>query len=150
MGKRFLLFALVIAMLLITAIPAFAADFKGDGPKDEIVYYEDGSYAIISLQIEDVTRSNTKTASKTYKYYNSSNVLQWTFKVTGTFSYNGTSATATEVSTSYTISNNSWTYDHATKSKSGNTVTGQGFFKKVSITHSEVLTIKCSKTGVIS
>ena len=150
MGKRFLLFILVITMLSITALPAFAADFKGDGLEDEIVYYDDGSYAVISLHIEDATRSNTKTASKTFKYYNSSNVPQWTFKVTGTFSYNGTSATATAVSTSYTISNNCWTYDHASKSKSGNEVSGKGYFKKVSIIGSETVTIKCSKTGVIS
>ena len=52
MGKRFLLFILVITMLSITALPAFAADFKGDGPEDEIVYYDDGSYAVISLHIE--------------------------------------------------------------------------------------------------
>ena len=149
MGKR-LLFILVICMLLITAMPVYAADINGIDLDDEIVYYDDGSFAVISLQVDDGTRGGTKTASKSYKFYNSSNVPQWTFKVTGTFSYNGTSATATAVSTSHTISNNCWTYDHASKSKSGNTVTGQGYFKKVAITHSEVITIKCSKTGVIS
>ena len=149
MGKR-LLFILVITMLLFTAIPVYAADINGIDPDDEIVYFDDGSYAVISLQTDDISKGNTKTASKSYKYYNSSDVLQWTFKVTGTFSYNGTSATATAVSTSYTISNNSWTYDHATKSKSGNTVTGTGYFENSGITKTGTVTIKCSKNGVIS
>ena len=149
MGKR-LLFILVICMLLITAMPVYAADINGIDLDDEIVYYDDGSFAVISLQVDDGTRGGTKTASKSYKFYNSSDVLQWTFKVTGTFSYTGTSATATAVSTSYSISKNCWSYGHATKSKSGNTVTGTGYFINSGNTKSGTVTIKCSKTGVIS
>ncbi len=149
--KKRLLFVFIVLVFVIATIPAYAIGFEEDDPDDEIITFDDGSYAIIETHIEDISsKSNTKTASKSYKFYNTSDVLQWKFKVTGTFTYDGNSATATAVSTSHTIYVNAWTFDHATKSKSGNTVTGTGYFVNSGNTKSGTVTIKCSKTGVIS
>ena len=149
--KRLFMLIFIVSLLFVYAVPAYADSCVNVNQTSDTIEYADGSYAVIETQIEkNPNKSNTKTASKTYKYYDSSDVLQWTFKVTGTFTYGGKTATATSVSTSYTILDNKWSFDHVTKSKSGATVTGTGFFKKGLLTKSGAVTIKCSKTGVIS
>lgn len=149
--KRLFTLVFILSLLVVYAVPAYADSYANVNQANEKIEYADGSYAVIETQIEkSITKSSSKSASKTCKYYNSSDVLQWTFKLTGTFTYDGKTAAATSISTSYTILDNKWSYDHVTKSKSGATVTGTGYFKKGLIAKSRTVTIKCSKSGVIS
>ncbi len=121
-----------------------------------IEYFDDGSYAVITVSEESINaRATTKTGSKIYTYKNSDGETQWTYKVTGTFSYTGSSATCTAVSDSYTISNDNWHMSSHSCSKSSNTANGSVTmkYKFLGITTNTVsrnITLTCSATGVLS
>lgn len=129
----------------------------------QIAYYEDGSYAIITIfeEINTQTRKasiaaiQTSAGSKSYVYYNSNDELQWTAKVRGEFTYNGSSATCTQSTVSTSIYNNKWKATSAVASKSGATATGDFVFKYYTLlipikTVNVHLTITCSANGVLT
>lgn len=153
MGKRLLLTTLIVALCFVMAIPAYAAEDVNS--TSETIYYDDGSYAVITTSVEApkiviMATASTKTGSRTFSYYDSNSRLQWTFTVKGTFSYDGKSARATSVSTSYNISGTGWSYVSATKSTSGATAKGTGTFSKGGSKVTQTVSLTCSKTGVIS
>ena len=119
-------------------------------------YYDDGTYAVITITEEaGNSRATTKKASKNYTYKNSDGDILWTYKITGTFSYTGSSSTCTAVSDSYTISNSSWHMDSHSTSRSGNTAYGTVTmkYKVLGVTFNTVskdLSLTCSATGVLS
>lgn len=153
MKKTNKIFAFILIFtLLIIPFNVFAQD----NAETEFEYYDDGSYAVITVEEEpSFARSSTKTGSKSYTYYNSSDVKQWTVTVKGTFSYTGSSATCTSASVSHTIYNTNWKKDTATASRSGRTATGKFVMKKyflgVSVkTVNKTLTLSCSNSGTLS
>lgn len=153
--QRFFTLALALclsAMALI--IPSAAAD--GDNTT-QIIRLEDGSYVIITIEcdqpqgeIAPFASRYPKEGSKNYSSYNSSDELVWTFHVHGTFTYDGTTATATAATYSYTIYDSSWSFVKGSSSYSGATATATGSFKKLLIPNSVTLTLTCSPTGVLS
>lgn len=122
----------------------------------ETEYFPDGSYAVITTTIEPVSittfaTETTKSASRTYTYYNQSNKAAWDFTLTGTFTYNGTTAKATKAETSYNIYVSGWKCIYKHGSVSGAVATGQGTFQyKSELTKNVSLSLKCSPTGIIS
>lgn len=106
---------------------------------------------------EDVnnSRATVKSGSKTTTYKNSSGETQWTYKITGTFSYTGSSSSCTAVSDSYTISNDNWHMSSHSCSKSGNTAYGTVTmkYKVLGVTFDTIskdLSLTCSATGILS
>lgn len=121
-----------------------------------IEYFDDGSYLVTSLT-EEITnsRANTITGSKTHTYKDSDGVTLWTYRITGTFSYTGSTSTCTAVSDSYTISNDDWHMSSHSCSKSGNTAYGTVTMKRkfLGITTSTItkdISLSCSATGTLS
>ena len=99
--------------------------------------------------------TSTKTGSKTAVLYNSSDEKLVTLKLTGTFSYTGSSATCTSASTSYTIHEDSWSVTSAIASKSGRQAIGNFTSKHYMLgipiqTRETTITISCSNTGTLS
>ena len=92
--------------------------------------------------------SKSKTATKRISYYTSSNKLLWTVNLSGTFSYNGSSATCTKVSCSISNLDSGWSVKSKSATKSKNTAyakitmhqKGGGDLKKE-------LTMTCDKNG---
>ena len=121
-----------------------------------IEYFDDGSYLVTTITEETTnSRANTKTGSKTTIYKNSDGNTSWTYSITGTFSYTGSSSTCTAVSDSYTISNDNWHMSSHSCSKSGNTAYGTVTmkYKVLGITTSTItrdLSLSCSATGTLS
>ena len=114
----------MMAVCLILAAIVWPAQVLA--AQDEVVYYEDGSYAVVVMKEENtVTRAtNRKTGSKAYKYYTADDELVWTVTLNATFSYNGSSATCTSVnSLNVTIYDDSWSTYSKSSTKSGNTAT---------------------------
>ena len=118
--------------------------------------YPDGSYCIQTIVVERsnspfFTAASTKAGTKSSRYYSASNVLQFTVTVRGTFSYNGTSATATSAQYGYSISDNAWSFVSGSASCSGATATATCKFRS-SPTASKTLSVSltCSPTGVLS
>lgn len=120
----------------------------------EVQQFEDGSYVITETVLHNskvsLFASKNKTASTSYSYYNSNKEKDWSFTVTGTFSYNGTTAKATDVSSRATIYNKKWTISSHNDSKSGAKVTSTYTFKIQSKAKSATVGLKCSADGKIS
>ena len=121
-----------------------------------IEYFDDGSYLVTTITEETTnSRANTKTGSKTTTYSGADGVTEWTYKITGTFSYTGSTSTCTAVSDSYTISNDNWHMSSHSCSKSGNTANGTVTmkYKVLGITANTItrnISLSCSASGTLS
>ena len=157
--KLFTVLALILAFCSLS-VAAYATDLE---PEDnnanetviETIYYEDGSYAEVSVSEEaDATAplatTSIKTASKTYTYYNSKGTARWYYKLTGTFTYNGSTSRATKVAVNYASYTSSWTLKSESHSISGKTVSGSATYKTATREKTANLSISCSKNGTIS
>lgn len=144
--------AFLAVILLMALLGSFSSALTEVGVMIE--YYDDGSYGVISIQ-KDHAKSNTVTETKTYKYYDSSNNLNWKASITASFTYNGVTASCTSVSKSHTIYDNSWKCTASNCSKSGATATGNFTFKHYVLlipnkTINKTLTLTCDKNGNIT
>lgn len=112
---------IIFFMVVMHVFPlcAFAAETT-----ETIEYLADGSY-IVTTVTESVTRANsTKTASKTDRYYNADDELQWLMVVTGTFTYDGSTSECTSVRGSTSIvESGKWYIISDSPTKSGPTAT---------------------------
>ncbi|MBQ7597503.1 MAG: hypothetical protein IJU56_02875 [Clostridia bacterium] len=95
------------------------------------------------------------TESKHYSYYDNNSNLDWRASITATFSYNGTSASCTDVSKSTTIYDSAWKCTSSSCSKSGATATGNFTFKRYVLlvpvqTVNKTLTLTCDANGNVS
>lgn len=134
--------------------PALAADYSES--MQTVVYFEDGSYLITTIVVS--TQSvmsergtvSTKSGTKHHDYYNSSRELTWTFRVHGTFTYDGCSAEATFADYSYDIFDSVWSFNSANASCSGATATATGSFTRAVIPNSVSVSLTCSPKGVLS
>lgn len=125
---------------------------------EETVQLEDGGYCVITTTettVPSVTRgkTHTKTANKSYNYYNASDVLSWKYTLHGTFMYDDYLVVCSDVSHSIDIYNTlNWNYDSAKRWKSGNTAYGKAVFRLISTSATKTvnLNISCTKHGVIS
>lgn len=156
--KRIISFILVVVLLSFCfSVSTFAKDVQ-----ESITYYTDGSYTVITTQDADSAFAkvlqalrSVKTKTITAKHYDSSDNLEWTASLTGTFSYNGTTASCTNVSESKTIYDSSWRCTSSSCSKSGATATGNFTFKKYTLgiptqTINETISMTCDKNGNIT
>lgn len=115
---------------------------------------EDGFSVVTTLYAEVINNSaraaSTKTAYKTYTGKNINGTAAWTFRLNGTFTYDGTNVACISASYSRTIHDSSWSMTSVSTWKDANKAYGTATFSNGSSTKSTSLTITCSKTGVIS
>lgn len=137
---------LVVLVFSLCAFPASASNTT-----EEIIYYEDGSYLVMTLT-EPMTRaSSVRSGAKTGDYYNADGDLLWDFTVHGTFTYDGTTATATDASYSYNIYHSAWTLKNASAYCSGDQAIAEGKFNGgLLLNRSTSISLTCSPTGVLS
>lgn len=152
--KRFLLCVLMFAMMLsLCAVPAMAASETAEANTD-VVYFEDGSYLVREVTTEAVSMAReTKTTSGSAKttYYNADHEALWDMTLTGTFSYNGVTATALTADYSYNIYNFGWAFKSANAYCKGNqAIVESVFVQAFFITRTAIVTLTCSPTGVLS
>lgn len=120
--KRFLAF-IVLAAMLISYVP-FTASASELISSTETIYLEDGSYIVVELNITEQRSTSSKTASKSYVFNGSSGEVKWKATLTGTFTYNGTSASCTAASCTVSITDDVWYVISKSASKSGNSAIG--------------------------
>ena len=147
--KRFLTFILVIS--LVFSLPLFASATQNTN--EDIIYMDDGSYIIVTIDSMDTRASGSKTGSKSYNFYSSNDELEWKAVLSGTFTYNGTSATCTSSSCNITVYQNNWYEISKTATRSGNTATFTMGRKVLGITVSKKdysLTLSCDANGILS
>lgn len=147
--KRIVSFVLAF-VLMIGVLP-----ICGNAAEIETIYFEDGSYATIEITENLARASGSKSGTKTYNYYNSSNVKQWKAVLTGSFTYTGSSATCTSSGMDVTIYDSDCYVVSKSASKSGNTASGTATVgeKLLGVTITTVpvsLTLKCDANGNLS
>lgn len=161
MKKKGIAVLLVFLMACVFSIPAFAVEPTSN--YTITTKYSDGSYLLtkvvsgeasrVTSTKETITSNITyqKTGTKTISYYAANNTLEWNFSVTGTFQYNGSSATAISSYPSYTIYDTAWSCANKDSYVSGSTATADGTFKNVTLLTRNVSTsLTCSSNGALS
>jgi hypothetical protein len=168
MKKILSIIVIVITMIAMSA-PSFA-DTPGLADESvsyatvasETTYLSDGSYNVITVK-ESVSVSDnilkaaalTKSGSKTTSYYNSSGTLLWYVKVTGTFTYNGSTSSCTNATVLASAPDSAWVISSKSSNKSGNQATASATAKRYNgsillQTVTKTVTLTCSKSGALS
>lgn len=157
--KKLLLVILTIIMLLSSFSGFVVAEDNQSIISKSTEYFEDGSYIISILTIDNITslsrNTSTATGSKTTILYSVSDEKMVTLKLTATFNYTGSSATCTNVSPTFTVHDSNYRVTKSTASKNQNVATGEFTAKHYVLgfpVQSRDVTIKitCSNTGVLS
>ena len=155
---------MALLLTLVTVLSMTCVAFAGEMPTTsniypaEYEYFDDGSY-ILTIITEESTlplarATSSKTASKTVTYSKNGTSL-WYVKVTGTFSYNGTSSSCTNSSVTAGSYSNSWKITNTSHSKSGATAkasaTAKLYANNIAInTVTKNATLTCDKNGKCS
>ncbi|HIW73076.1 MAG TPA: hypothetical protein H9684_02020 [Firmicutes bacterium] len=159
--RRALALLSVLAILFSLGCLAASAETVTDDVIElpEGVYYlEDGSYFVTEkIDVPQTRASGTKTYGKTTTYYNNSNEAKCALEVLGTFTYNGSSVSCTNVTAKTYVYDTSWSVENVTKSSSSGWVTtasataNADFVNKVLfITVKKIpvsVTVTCDKNG---
>lgn len=160
--RKIFAFLLTFIMALSTTCVAFAGEQTAAGNSHPVEYtcFEDGSYIVTTITEEPAVSfaraGNTKTGSKTSKYYSSSGTAMWYVTVNGTFSYNGSTATCTNASVTAGSYSASWKINSKSSKHSGSSASGTakatmydtyGNYVKSA---TKTVTLTCSKTGTLS
>lgn len=153
MKHKLTTFIMVLALISVFAVPAFAGSTDGSYTTRETKYYEDGSYDVIVTTVDVpqtsfLAATNSKTASTTYHHFEN-NVKQWDFTLKGTFEYNGSTAKATAASCSYAIFDSNWKCITKKSWTSGATAKASATFKRISSVD-VTIGLKCSPSGAIT
>ncbi|BFK22571.1 hypothetical protein F300043A5_08660 [Massilimicrobiota timonensis] len=119
--------------------------------------FDDGSYIEVTVEQSNVlTRASSITGKKTASYKGSSGTIYWSVTVTGTFTYNGTTASCTKSSVSTKNNSVSWKLSNAKSSKSGATALASVTAKQhhqdgtVLKTVNQTVKLTCSASGKLS
>lgn len=149
--KKILSLAMMLS-LVCSCVSWSAAAQENQKVSVEYEYMEDGSYFVTVVEeTPSLTRaSNTTTGTKRATYCNASGVAQFTVKVTGTFSYNGSSASAKSVTggTEYHVIGCSLI--DSSKSMSGNSATATATINCKGTNVKKSVTLYCSANGDLS
>ncbi len=128
---------LMFLCVIITIVPtAYAEDNVQYDSQDVITeteYLDDGSYIVTTIRQTPTARASTYTkyGEKVVELYNSSDELQWTYILTGTFQVTtGVSAVCTDSVFYVGINDSSWHLTDHNNSYSGNTAYGTATLKK--------------------
>ena len=90
-------------------------------PVRVIKVLDDGSQLLEGRLVVTAQTRGSVTAHKPYYHRNSSGTILWTATVTGTFTYNGTTASCTNASYSTEVNASTWSEQSGTAYPSGNT-----------------------------
>ncbi len=156
--KALTCFTLAFCLLLSNLLTSKPVSASETVISEETVETTDGGYCVVTTTettIPSITRgtTHTKGAKKSFRYYNSANVLTWEYVLHGTFMYDDYLVVCSDVYHEITIHNpRNWIYDEAKRWKSGNTAYGKAVFRLLTTSAKKTvkLQISCTKHGVIS
>lgn len=160
MKKTFITVMILAFSLLFCTMKSTVAEASTPSGT-EIEYFGDGDYLETTISntpdlfsmisVNSASKEITKT--KTVKYKNSNNKVLWSISIKATFTYDGSSAKCVRYSHSASVYAKTWSIKSITSSKNGNSATARAIAihsGNDSKQFTKTITIKCSKTGVIS
>lgn len=147
--KKLLPILIACTLFMLTAMPVFATNTAV-----KTTTSDDSCYYVTVIEEHFIDRA-TKSGTKTTYYKNASGTTLWWVKVTGTFTYNGTTSRCTDSSVSASAPASAWRIANKSASKSGNSATATATAKKyingeVVATITKSVTLSCSKYGTLS
>lgn len=129
----------------LVCLPAMAAD----SPAEHTIYYEDGSYAIVTLN--GVPARSGTNEIKSYTYYNPQGQQCFTYEIRAFFTYNGVTSRADSVDYRAAIHRQGWDLVTHSEYVSGNTAYGRATFTGPNgESRTASLTLTCDKNGNVS
>lgn len=158
--KKIIAFVLS-AVIIMGILPTILANAEGNSPESEILYYDDGSYAVITItyglasNAEVNASKSIKSGSKTVSYYDDSGALKWKATLTASFTYDGSTSSCTSANSTvaicdsdwYVISNNS---GHAGNTATANVTMGRRYLGVTVKTVPVTITLSCDANGNLS
>lgn len=145
---------LIISLIMILTLLFPGTIYAKEEDDNTIEYLEDGSYFVVEIIESNGLARSSKSATKSVIYYDAVGTAQWKFSLTGTFSYNNSTSSATNSSATVTIYDSSWWTSSKNATYSGSTAKGSVGVSKsilgVTSTISKDLSISCDKAGNIS
>ncbi len=148
------LLCLILSTVLLFSVTAFV--FAAESSvTEEVIYYDDGSYLTITIIQYHSRSTNSTSGFKRYVYSNTDGTTEWRAILTGTFTYDGTTATCTESSVTTYVYASNWYEVSKTAGKSGNTATGSVTMGRTVLGFTVAketynMTLTCSPSGTIS
>lgn len=148
------LISLFSAILMITALFTFPVHAQ---EIETIEYLPDGSYFITTTTTNNSSNesgiqplSSTTTAGKDVSYYTASDIKVFTYRVVGTFEYDGNTATCTKASSGLIYIHSDCQSTTYSAYASGNKAIGNisTYYHGVHIT--KTVTLTCDKNGNLS
>lgn len=138
-------FFVLFFMSSLLVAPAMAAD----GGTNHTIYFDDGSYAIVTLN-SHFARSNINDV-KANTYYNPQGQRCFAYVLYASFTYNGSTSRADSCNFAAEIYRQGWDMDTHSEYVSGNTAYGRATFTGPNgQTHTASLTLTCDKNGNVT
>ena len=152
--KKILICILAIC-LIVAVLPSRAYAVTENA---QTIKLENGHYQIVTIEYAEIIagiKSSTTSGTKTIREYDAFNNLVWTATLSGTFTYDGTSAMATNSSLTVSISNSNYYLVSKSAYTSGDTAygdftVGHKVLGVTISTSSESLTLTCDANGNLS
>lgn len=110
--------ALVLACLLLTAALPVAGYANSNA--EQVMYFDDGSYILVSICQDFSREAGKKTGTKTYTYRSNAGETLWVATLEGTFAYTGASSVCTNAFCDVTVYSGNWSTGNKTVQKQGN------------------------------
>lgn len=145
--KKVLAILVCIMMLVSLAIPASALSRTDKLVSQSIEYLENGDYIVREVFEPAMQPRSGKTGSSVETYRNASGTAIWAVTVTGTFTYNGSTSSATSSSASVEIYNTNASFISKNASYSGNTARATGSVRYGGYTTTLTASVSCDKNG---
>jgi hypothetical protein len=163
--KISLILAISIIFSLLSVSSAFAssANYNTNASDSYIEYLDDGSYFVTEIEQNNSgisLLSSEKVGSKTTTYYSSSGKALCALKITGTFSYDGSTVSCVGTKSTKYVYDDSWSVENVTTSHGNSSSTkayatagGKFVNKLLGITVKSIsasVTVYCDKNGNLS
>lgn len=145
--KKVLTILVCIMMFVSLAIPASALSRTDKLISQSIEYLENGDYIVREVFEPLIQPRSSKTGSAIETYRNSSGAAIWTVKVTGTFTYTGSTSSATGSSATVEVYNSNASFISKNASYSGNTARATGSVNYSGYTATRTAYVSCDKNG---
>lgn len=152
--KRTVLIVL-LAALLASSFPMTGHAMDMYDESRVVQVFDDGSYIEETLCVVRTRASGTVSGNRERTYYGSDGSSDWMVVLSGSFSYNGTTASCTSASCSVSIYDTAWYTVSKSAWKSGNTAYASASIgeKVLGVTVREVpvsLSLSCDANGNLS
>jgi len=156
--KKILSF-LSVALLVFSfsSTVALAKENQSPNLQQSVEHLSNGGYFVTTIEsdVPDYSSrlsraSSSKSGSKTATYYNSKNVAQWSIKVTGKFTYTGSSSSATSSSKTLTYYVSGCSSSSNSAYTSGKSAIAYATVKCAGLSTYKSVTLSCSANGTLS